>query len=243
MALSPPSDQDELTITNGLRAFTDEYPYERWPILRFVAEAAEAIPAGARVADVGAGMAPYAELFAHVDYVTIDWAQSLHDNREIVSIVASAESVPEPDASFDTILLTQVLEHVPDPPAVLREMHRLLRPGGRLFLTVPLAWELHELPHDYFRHTEPGLRRMLGDAGFDEVDIRARNDCFSTLAQLVLNARWTMGRADDGLDRQRAEAVALLEELGPKLAALAPLDASWTFPLGYAATATRPAHG
>src|SRR5690348_8459468 len=69
----------DLEVSLALRTFTDEYPYERRPLLRFIAEAARATPAGARVADVGAGRAPYRELFAHAEYVTIDWENSEHD--------------------------------------------------------------------------------------------------------------------------------------------------------------------
>src|SRR4051812_25937907 len=125
-------------FTEPLRAFSDEYPHERWPILHFVAEAARRTPAGARVADVGAGRAPYRELFAHADYVTIDWANSLHGDA--FDVVAPAHDIPEPDASFDVVLCTQVLEHVPNPREVLGELHRLLRDGGRLYLSVPFAW-------------------------------------------------------------------------------------------------------
>jgi SAM-dependent methyltransferase len=224
-----------LEISDGLRAFSDEYPYERWPILHFVAEAARALPAGARVADVGAGRAPYRELFGHVDYVTIDWANSLH--ADAFDVVAPAHDIPEPDASFDAVLCTQVLEHVPDPAAVLAELHRLLRPGGTLYLSVPFAWEQHELPYDFFRYTQPVLERLLASAGFSSVVVVPRGDTFSTLAQLLLNARWTMGRTDDGLDALRDEAVATLAVVAERVGALAPLDSRKALPLGFLGTA------
>ena len=231
----------ELEISPALRAFNDEYPYERWPILRFVAAAAKATPAGARVADVGAGGAPYRELFGHVEYLTIDWANSVHGGGGAFDIVAPAHDIPEPDAAFDVVLLTQVLEHVPNPGDVLRELHRILRPGGSLYVSVPFAWEMHELPYDFFRYTKPSLERLLGEAGFDGVEVAPRSDSFSTLAQLLLNARWTMGESDDGLQRLRAEARATLEAVAAQLAQLAPLDTTSLLPLGFTATATKPA--
>ncbi len=130
---------------------------------------------------------------------------------------------------------------MPDPKPVLAEQLRLLRPGGRLALTAPLVWELHELPHDYFRYTGPGLERLLATAGFEAVDVRPRNDCFTTLAQLVQNVAFAMGRAPDGRDGQREEAMSGLQALASSLARLTPLDVNWIFPLGYAATASRPA--
>jgi hypothetical protein len=129
---------------------------------------------------------------------------------------------------------------VPDPAAVARELHRILRSGGHAYLTVPLVWELHELPHDYFRYTEGGLRHLLESAGFEVLGVEPRNDCFSTLAQLMLNVRHVAGSAPDGLDERREAAAELLTELAEQVAQLAPLDAQRILPLGYAATARRP---
>jgi hypothetical protein len=121
----------------------------------------------------------------------------------------------------------------------MSELHRILAHGGTLYLTAPLVWELHELPHDYYRYTSEGLRHLLEGAGFTSIEIEPRNDCFTTLAQLMLNARWAMGSAPDGLDERRGAARELLEELAEQLAQLAPLDAERVLPLGYAATGVR----
>jgi SAM-dependent methyltransferase len=230
-----------LGLSEELRQFVAEMPYERRPILDFLRSAADLLPPDARVADVGAGDAPYRELFDHVDeYVTIDWEHSVHEGGRKVDLVASAESIPVPDESFDAVLLTQVLEHVPEPARVLRELHRILRPRGSLFLTAPLVWELHEMPFDYFRYTAPGLEFLLEEAGFAQIEVAARNDCFTTLAQLMRNVGHVMGRAPDGLDDRREAAAAALDRLAEKVAALAPLDSAMVLPLGYAASAVRP---
>jgi SAM-dependent methyltransferase len=193
------------------------------------------------VADVGAGDAPYAELFAHAEYVTVDWSGTAHDTPGGVDVVAEAHALPIADGALDAVILTQVLEHVPDPAAVLAELHRVLVPGGRAFIAVPLLWEEHEAPHDYFRYTRYGLGRLLADAGFEDVEIQPRSDCFTALAQLALNARWAMGSAPDGLDAERAEAADRLEEIAEELSDLAHLDAQRSLTLGYTAIATRPA--
>ncbi len=226
-------------VSETLRKFVDEMPYERWSIFEFVAEAARSLPAGARVADVGAGDAPYRELFAHTRYITVDWEGSEHIAAPASDVVSSADALPVEDSSFDALLLTQVLEHVPDPAAVLSELWRVLAPGGRLFLTAPLAWELHEQPHDYYRYTSFGLEYLVAAAGFEDVEVRARNDCFTTMAQLLLNIRYAMGRAPDGLDPLREEAAQALTDLAEQVAALAPLDSRRIFPLGYSVTARR----
>jgi SAM-dependent methyltransferase len=227
-------------VSESLREFVAEQPYERGPILDFVAEAAAAVEPGGLVLDVGAGDAPYRELFGHVTYMTVDWEHSVHEGALESDVVASADSLPIDDAACDAVLLTQVLEHVPDPRQVLAEIRRVLRPGGSLYLTAPLVWELHEQPFDYYRFTNAGLRVLVEAAGFEGVRIRGRNDCFTTVAQLLRNMGHIMGRRPDGLDACREEVAAGLIELADRIAQLAPLDASRILPLGYTLIAQRP---
>ena len=140
------------------------------------------------------------ELFTHLRYENTEWQHSPHPGARSVDHIGPAHDLPVGDGEYDAVLCTQVLEHVPDPQAVLRELHRILRPGGRLYMTLPLAWELHELPFDFFRYTPHGLYSLLGDAGFEDLDIRPRNDCFETLAQLLSNVHTMVGSAADGRD-------------------------------------------
>jgi SAM-dependent methyltransferase len=234
-----PSPGDLAGVSEDLLVFVGEMPWERRSIAEFVAAAAQSVPPGARVLDVGAGDAPYRELFAHTRYETTDWTESPHAGAGAVDYVASADALPLDEGSVDVVLLTQVLEHVPEPAQVLAELARVLKPGGRLYLTAPLVWELHELPHDYFRYTGPGLRHLLAGSGFVDVVVEPRNDCFTTLAQLLTNAAALMGTAPDGLDDRRAAAAETLREFAGEIAQLAPLDARRVLPLGYQASATR----
>ncbi len=228
-------------ISERLRTFIAEMPAEREPILRFVAAAARALAPGSRVIDIGAGDAPYRELFDHVEYVTVDWGESLHPDAGGSDLIASAEALPVADASFTAALLTQVLEHVAEPVAALREAHRILQPGGRLLLTAPLAWELHEAPHDYYRYTRYGLDHVISQAGFEQIEIAARSDSFTTLAQLMRNVSFGIGRAPDGFDDRRADAALALRRLADEVEALAPLDVTDVLPLGYLVSAKRTA--
>jgi SAM-dependent methyltransferase len=191
------------------------------------------------VADVGAGDSPYRELFAHCEYISVDWDQSVHRGAANADIISSADSITLPDETVDAALLTQVLEHVPSPSAVLAEVGRVLRPDGHVFLTVPFIWELHELPHDYFRYTPASLQLLLEGAGFLDITITPRNDCFTTIAQLLLNARWAMGRAGDELDAERDRVCQVLKEVSDSIAALAPLDVLRIMPLGYSVIGRR----
>jgi SAM-dependent methyltransferase len=227
-------------ISEALRRFTAEMPYERGSILDFVMGVASDTPPGTTVLDLGAGDAPYRELFAHTDYMTSDWEQSVHRGGHQADLVAPASELPLDSGAVGLVLCTQVLEHVPDPSLVLRECMRVLRSGGRMALTVPLVWQLHEMPYDYYRYTSVAIEYLLKDAGFVDIEVHARNDGFTTLAQLMLNLGATLGQAQDGLDERRQHARDLLGQLANQVARLAPLDVNRWLPLGYAALARRP---
>lgn len=234
------SHQDQ-RYSKHLADFIDEAPLERRSIVEFVAAVAASLPPGSRVADVGAGSAPFRELFSHVDYMTIDRGESPHGDASDFDVVASAEDVPLDDVSLDAIVCTQVLEHLPEPAQAVAEFYRLLKPGGRLFLTAPLVWEEHEKPYDFFRYTRSGLEHLLSQAGFERLEITGRTDCFSTLAQLLRNARWSLGKTGNDSDQTRQAAFQRLEQMADELVDLAPLDARRSFPLGYSVVAVRPA--
>lgn len=91
---------------------------------------------------------------------------------EIVTWIADLTAMPQvPSNRYDSAVCHQVLEHVPAPGAGLSEIHRVLKPGGTLVISVPHLSRQHELPHDYFRFTPNGLRRLLSDSGFEIVTI------------------------------------------------------------------------
>ena len=227
-------------VSEGLRAFTEEVPWERRSILEFVQRSAASLRPGVRLLDIGSGDAPYRELFEHVEYVTHDWEHSMHPGARDADLIGSADALPVENEEFGAALMTQVLEHVPDPAAVLAEAWRVMTPGGSLFLTAPLSWELHEMPYDFYRYTSEGLSHLLAGAGFVDIEVKARNDGFTTIAQLMRNAAASMGRAPDGLDGERERAAAALWRVADQIAGLAPLDAAWAFPLGYSAVALKP---
>jgi SAM-dependent methyltransferase len=223
-----------------LRRFVGEMPYERHSILDFVTRVALETDSETIVLDLGSGDAPYRELFGHARYLTADWTESVHPGASRADIVGSATALPVESESIGLVLCTQVLEHTPDPAQVLNECMRILKSGGRLALTVPLAWQPHEAPHDYYRYTAYGIDYLLAQAGFIDTQIEARNDSFTTLAQLMLNVASTLGHANDGLDECRAEASSVMGALAEEVGRLAPLDVDHIFPLGYAALARRP---
>ncbi len=226
--------------SHRLRFFVEEVPLERRRIAEFVARAARELVPGARVLDAGAGEAPYRELFGHCDYVTVDWEQSPHPGGRSADVIASLEQLPLADSSFDAVISTQVLEHVPDPGAVLRELNRVLRPGGRLWLTAPLVAEVHEEPYDFFRYTPHGLASLLAGAGFDEVRIAPLTGYFTTMAQLARNCGLATGVRAGHADLPRRVLAAVFRGVAKPLPLLDRLDTRRALPLGYACRAVRP---
>jgi SAM-dependent methyltransferase len=136
------------------------------------------------VLDVGCGEKPYRGLLLSAPsqanrYIGLDLAQNLYGTPDIVW---DGKSIPLPDASVDSCLLTEVLEHCPDGAAVLRELARVLKPNGFLFLTVPFIWPIHTVPNDEYRYTPFALRRLLENAGFHDPQIRATGGRDAALA-------------------------------------------------------------
>ncbi len=111
-----------------------------------------------------------------------------------ISAIADLETIPFKKRSFDSIFCSQVLEHVANPLAVLMEFQRILKPGGRLILSVPHLAYLHNEPHDYYRYTEFGLRHLLAHAGFEVQEMRWSGGVLSFLGHLpstlLLNLSW-----------------------------------------------------
>jgi ubiquinone/menaquinone biosynthesis C-methylase UbiE len=164
----------------------------------WVAEQAAQIPAGSKVLDLGAGSAPYRALFSHCIYKTHDFVQ-LKDSQlryghyTAIDVVSDAKAVPVPDASFDAVICTEVLEHVPEPIAVVHEIGRIVAPGGRLILTAPLGSGIHQEPyHFYGGYTPFFYRRFLDEAGFESITVSPNAGSLRHIAQETIRfARMT----------------------------------------------------
>lgn len=136
--------------------------------------------------DLGCGNKPYEEWYnpRSASQIGCDIIQS---DKNRVDVICPANQLAFEDNRFDTILCTQVLEHVYHQREVVQEAFRTLKNDGHLILTVPFCWELHEEPYDFFRVTKHGLQKMFEDAGFDIVYIKANGGKWAATFQMMLN--------------------------------------------------------
>ena len=165
--------QDAVTLTRW------DHP-QRILVDRFVAQVARETPPGARILDAAAGQCIYEERFAHCRYVACD--RTIGDtswNYSRLDVIADLAALPFSRNLFDVVLCTHALEHVKDPAAVLTEMAALLKPGGRLYVSVPFLGDpIHQEPYDFFRYTHYGLRHLVQQAGLAPVSISPMGGAF-----------------------------------------------------------------
>jgi len=156
---------------------------------RWVREQLAALPRGSKVLDIGAGAAPYRSALSHCEYQAQDVSALAPDQLRggsytQVDYVCDASAIPVPDASFDAILSTEMLEHVAEPIQVVKEIGRILMPGGRLILTAPLGSGIHQEPyHFYGGYTPYWYERFLAEAGFENIEVRANAGFFRHFGQ------------------------------------------------------------
>ena len=149
----------------------------------WVAEQASIVPPGSKVLDVGAGPCRYRERFAHCYYHAHDFAQ-LSSHYGKLDYVSDILEIPVADASFDCILCTEVLEHVPEPIKAVHEIARILRPGGRLILTAPLGCGVHQEPYFFYGgYSSFWYTKFLTEAGFTDVKVESNAGFFRFYGQ------------------------------------------------------------
>jgi SAM-dependent methyltransferase len=137
--------------------------------------------------DVGCGEMPYRScLYPDVVYTGIDVPEAsafaMRGKEEIVAF--DGVSIPFPDASFSTVLCTEVLEHAREPLKLISEIERVLKPGGRFLATVPFSARVHYSPYDFHRFTRFALVEML--SSFDEVSIEERGNDVAVIANKLV---------------------------------------------------------
>ena len=121
-----------------------------------------------KLLDFGCGAKPYQILFSNIEsYIGIDIENEGHDHKnEKIDLFYDGENIPFDNETFDSILSSEVLEHVPNIDGCLKEIKRVLKSNGKILLTVPFVWQEHELPFDFRRFSTIGIKKHLIDNGF-----------------------------------------------------------------------------
>lgn len=143
-----------------------------------------------RVLDVGGGKTHrYKSCFSYDTYTCMD----VYEGPGI-DVLGSADAIPFTDESFDSVVCTQVFEHLAFPEKSAQEIYRVLKHGGHILITVPQWNELHEEPHDYWRYTRFGMSALFERNGFETVAYEQRGGFYTTLAQM--QARFMIDKYD-----------------------------------------------
>ena len=190
-----------------------------------------------RLLDLGCGEVPLYGMYRDLvtENICIDWGETLHRNRHIDQFVDLNSVLPIGDEEFDTVLSTDVLEHIARADCAWSEMSRVLRRGGKLLLATPFLYWLHEEPHDYHRFSAHKLRLLCADYRLEIVELNAYGGAPEVILDIV--CKLAMYR-------------------GPKLAATCVRASQWLlrrarvqqisvrtrnlFPLGYCLVARKP---
>jgi SAM-dependent methyltransferase len=189
-----------------------------------------------RLLDLGCGKAPlYAAYAPYVsDVVCVDWAPGDH-----VDVQADlTEPLPFGDGQFDTIILSDVLEHIPQPEELWREMTRVLAPRGTILMNVPFYYAVHAHPHDYYRYTTFALQRFVQLNGLELSHVTAIGGLVDIIADIT-------GKSLSGLGPLGRSLAALSQSLAfrfgrTRLGQRVRRASSRDFPLGYFMIARRP---
>ena len=230
------TDVDNITLRKAIKTF------------------AHSIPAGAKILDAGAGLKPYQILFSHCEYESCDFADceeffsnlddgTRDDLRSRHNYICPIDAIPVANDTYDFVLCSQVLEHVPNPQAAAKELHRILKPKGQLFVTVPQGYGIHGEPYNFFYFTRYGIDLILAGASFDAVRTEERGGYFFYLYDRLANAipRIVVGYRNMFLMMLVLSPmhVLLAYVIGPVLLLLEPLDREKRFTLGYTSLATK----
>jgi SAM-dependent methyltransferase len=136
--------------------------------------------------DLGCGNKPYASMYTRHTKSQIG-CDIIQSDKNRVDVICPVTALDFPDTHFDSILCTQVLEHVFEHDKMMKEIHRVMKPGGNIILTVPFAWELHEEPYDFFRYTKHALKQLLEQNGFQIEYIKPNGGKWAAIYQLRNN--------------------------------------------------------
>ena len=140
------------------------------------------------VLDFGCGSKPYESLFVNASsYVGVDIRVSGHNHQNSkVDYFYDGKRLPFSDGSFDAIVCFEVFEHVFNIEEVFVEIYRVLKPNGQLLISIPFAWDEHEIPYDFARYTSFGINHILNKNSFEVIELNKTTTYILAVFQMLI---------------------------------------------------------
>lgn len=174
--------------------FTNPFYFARKGLLHSIKKFGNEI--SGQTLDVGCGSKPYEKYFSANEYIGLEIETTIHAEKNKADFFYDGKVFPFDSCSFDSVVTNQVLEHVFEPDVFLKEIHRVLKPNGKLLLTVPFVWDEHEQPYDFARYSSFGLKHLLEKNNFKTIrsekavkDYRAVAQMFNAYIYKIASAR------------------------------------------------------
>jgi SAM-dependent methyltransferase len=139
-----------------------------------------------KMMDFGCGSKPYKPLFVNAtEYIGVDYQGEGHSHEnEQIDVFYDGKTIPFADNTFDSILTSEVLEHIFNVEDIVKELYRVLKPGGKILISTPFAWTEHEMPNDFGRYTSVGMQALLTRNGFSILAMDKTTNYLQTQTQL-----------------------------------------------------------
>lgn len=166
-----------------LALFTNPFFFARRGLHRGILEYGQFITG--KTLDIGCGQRPYEHLVASTEYIGLEIDTPAARKIGKADMYYDGERFPFENEPFDSVMINQVFEHVFNPKEFLQEVHRILKKGGHLLITVPFVWDEHEQPRDYARYSSFGLRWILEKNGFKIIKSKKSVNDIGLLFQLI----------------------------------------------------------
>lgn len=139
-----------------------------------------------KVLDFGCGSKPYKSFFSFTEYVGVDFENEGHPHvNEQIDVFYDGKTLPFSNEYFDSILCSEVFEHVFNLDEIIKELNRVLKKDGTILITCPFVWNEHEVPFDYARYTKFALENMLRKGGFELIEFSKAGNFVTAITQLI----------------------------------------------------------
>ncbi len=178
--------REEAFITTPISIIINPVYIIRSGLLREISRIAPTL--GGDILDFGCGSKPYESLFVNAkSYVGVDLQSTGHNHVDSkIDHYYNGSTLPFPNESFDVVVSFEVFEHVFNIKEVLGEIHRVLKPNGKMLLSVPFAWDEHEVPYDFARYTSYGVTHLVNNNGFNVIELTKTTTYVLAIFQMLL---------------------------------------------------------